>query len=156
MATFKKEPALIIITSGSPQVVHLKQGKRITLGRDKSCNVVLADVASSRRHAEVVPGPDGFYIRDLGSANGVIVNQMKIDNPYLLVHSDRILIGSIVIFFMSIRQEERAGQSDIVGAGFSPALNTPCRNCGASNISIAHFCATCGTPLENPQVIIKG
>src|SRR6266480_419508 len=156
VATFKKEPALIIITSGSPQVVHLKQGKRITLGRDKSCNVVLADVAASRRHAEVVPGPDGFYIRDLGSANGVIVNQMKIDNPYLLVHSDRILIGGIVILFMNIRQEERAGQSDIVGAGFTPALNALCHNCGASNISIARFCVTCGTPLENPQVIIKG
>src|SRR6266480_1188489 len=156
VATFKEDPALIVLVHGSPQVVYLKQGKRITLGRDKACNVVLADVAASRRHAEVVPGPDGFYIRDLGSANGVIVNQMKIDNPYLLVHSDRILIGSIVIFFMSIRQEERAGQSDIVGAGFSPALNTPCRNCGASNISIAHFCATCGTPLENPQMIIKG
>src|SRR6266702_4179974 len=156
VATFKEDPALIVLVHGSPQVVYLKQGRSILLGRDKACNVVLADVAASRRHAEVVPGPDGFYIRDLGSANGVIVNQMKIDNPYLLVHSDRILIGSIVIFFMSIRQEERAGQSDIVGAGFTPALNTPCRNCGASNISIARFCATCGTPLENPQVIIKG
>jgi NADPH-dependent 2,4-dienoyl-CoA reductase/sulfur reductase-like enzyme/pSer/pThr/pTyr-binding forkhead associated (FHA) protein len=156
VATFKKEPALIVIIPGSPQVVHLKQGKRITLGRDKACNIVLADVAASRRHAEVVPGPDGFYIRDLGSANGVIVNQLKIDNPYLLVHSDRIMIGSIVIFYMNIRQEEGAGQSDIVGARLAPALNAPCRNCGASNTSIARFCATCGTPLENPHAVIKG
>ncbi len=156
VATFKEDPALIVLVHGSPQVVYLKQGRSILLGRDKACNVVLADVAASRRHAEVVPGPDGFYIRDLGSANGVIVNQMKIDNPYLLVHSDRIMIGGIVIFYMNIRQEEHAGQSDIVGAGLSPALNAPCHNCGASNISIARFCATCGTPLENPQVIIKG
>ena len=57
VATFKKDPALIIITTGSPQVVHLRQGKRITLGRDKTCNIVLADVAVSRRHAEVVAWP---------------------------------------------------------------------------------------------------
>ena len=156
VATFKEDPALIVLVHGSPKVVYLKQGRSILLGRDKACNVVLADVAASRRHAEVVPGPDGFYIRDLGSANGVIVNQMKIDNPYLLVHSDRIMIGSIVIFFMNIQQGEREAQSYIVGAGLAPALNALCHNCGASNISIARFCATCGTPLENPQVIIKG
>jgi len=66
------------------------------------------------------------------------------------------MIGGTVIFYMNIRQEEHAGEEDIVGAGFAPALNTLCHQCGASNISIARFCATCGTPLNNPQVIIKG
>ncbi len=160
VATFKETPALVIIEHGSPQVVSLIQGKRTTLGRDKACDVVLAEVAASRRHAEVFPGPDGFYIRDLGSANGVIVNQVRIDNPYLLVHGDRILIGGIVIFFMNIRQEERVAQSYIVGAGLAPALNTPampvtCRNCGASNLSIARFCATCGTPLGTSNAVFK-
>jgi len=160
VATFKETPALVIIEHGSPQVVSLLQGKRTTLGRDKACDVVLAEVAASRRHAEVFPGPDGFYIRDLGSANGVIVNQVRIDNPYLLVHGDRILIGGIVIFFMNIRQEGREAQSYIVGAGLAPALNTPampvtCRNCGASNLSIARFCATCGTPLGTSNAVFK-
>jgi NADPH-dependent 2,4-dienoyl-CoA reductase/sulfur reductase-like enzyme/pSer/pThr/pTyr-binding forkhead associated (FHA) protein len=169
VATFKEAPALIVIVYGSPQVVQLKQGGRIMLGRDKACNVVLADVAASRRHAEVFPGPDGFYIRDLGSANGVIVNQMKIDNPYLLVHGDRIEIGGTVIFFMNIRQEERVGA--VVGVGQSVPVqgrngvilseakdlpNVPCRNCGASNISIARFCTICGTSLENPDAVIEG
>ena len=108
VATLKKEPALIIISTGSPHVVHLKQGKRIILGRDKACDIALADVAISRRHAEVVAGPNGFYIRDLGSANGVRVNQIKIDNPYLLAHSDRIMIGGIVIYYMNLQQEDYA------------------------------------------------
>jgi pSer/pThr/pTyr-binding forkhead associated (FHA) protein len=168
VATFKEAPALIVIVFGSPQVVYLKQGIRITFGRDKSCNVVLADAAASRRHAEVFPGPDGFYIRDFGSANGVIVNQMKIDNPYLLVHGDRIEIGGTVIFFMNILQEERAAAVVEVGqrvpvqghnsaslSEVKDSLNAPCRNCGASNISIARFCATCGTPLENPHAVIN-
>src|SRR6266566_2694481 len=107
VATFKETPALIVLVHGSPQVVYLKQGRSILLGRDKTCDVVLADIAASRKHAEVFPGPDGSYIRDLGSANGVIVNQMKIDNPYLLVHGDRIMIGGIILFFMNIQQEAR-------------------------------------------------
>ncbi len=150
VATLKEAPALIVIAHGTPQVVHLKQGRRITLGRDKACDVVLAEIAASRKHAEVFPGPDGFYIRDLGSANGVIVNEVKIDNPYLLVHGDRIMIGGIVIFFMNVRQGER-----IVAVGPSESSPTTCRNCGAPNIRIAHFCATCGMPLENAHAVIR-
>jgi NADPH-dependent 2,4-dienoyl-CoA reductase/sulfur reductase-like enzyme/pSer/pThr/pTyr-binding forkhead associated (FHA) protein len=150
VAALKDAPALIVIAHGIPQVVHLKQGKRITLGRDKTCDIMLAEVAASRRHAEVFPSPDGFYIRDLGSANGVIVNQVKIDNPYLLVHDDRITIGGIVIYFMHVRQEDQQGA--VANAGQTLA----CRNCGASNISIARFCATCGTPLETSNAVIKG
>jgi pSer/pThr/pTyr-binding forkhead associated (FHA) protein len=171
VAALKETPALIVIAHGIPKVVHLKHGKRITLGRDNTCDITLAEVAASRKHAEVFPSPDGFYIRDLGSANGVIVNQVRIDNPYLLVHGDRILIGGIVIFYMDIRQEEPAGaavvvgqrvpvqghegQSYIVGAGLAPALNAPCRNCGASNISRARFCANCGTPVETPNAVFN-
>src|SRR5260370_19732650 len=80
-STPTEAPALIVIVHGTPLAVHLKQGKRSTLGRNKECDVVLPEVAASRLHAEVFPGPDGFYILDLGSANGVIVNQLKIDNP---------------------------------------------------------------------------
>jgi NADPH-dependent 2,4-dienoyl-CoA reductase/sulfur reductase-like enzyme/pSer/pThr/pTyr-binding forkhead associated (FHA) protein len=150
VAALKDTPALIVIAHGIPQVVHLKQGKLITLGRDKTCDIMLAEVAASRKHAEIFPSRDGFYIRDLGSANGVIVNEMKIDNPYLLVHDDRITIGGIVIYFMHVRQEDQQGA--LANAGQTLA----CRNCGASNISIARFCATCGTPLDTPNAVIKG
>jgi NADPH-dependent 2,4-dienoyl-CoA reductase/sulfur reductase-like enzyme/pSer/pThr/pTyr-binding forkhead associated (FHA) protein len=171
VAALKEAPALIVIAEGIPRVVHLIQGKRITLGRGTTCDVVLVDVAASRKHAEVFPSPDGFYIRDLGSANGVIINHMKVDNPYLLAHEDRITIGSIVIYFIDVRQEdhvdviadasqnvpvqERKEQSYIEGAGLSPALNAPCRNCGTLNPSRARFCATCGTPLETSNAVYK-
>ena len=169
VATFKKEPALIIISTGSPHVVHLKQGKRITLGRDKTCDIALADVAISRRHAEVVARPNGFYIRDLGSANGVRVNQIKIDNPYLLAHSDRIMIGGIVIYFMNLQQEDFANalanakqgppaqsHKGIIENDAKDMMNIVCHQCGSSNFSVARFCASCGTPLGNAQMASKG
>ena len=169
VASLKKAPALIIITKGSPHVVHLKQGKRITIGRDKTCDIALADIAISRRHAEVVAGPNGFYIRDLGSANGVHVNQIKIDNPYLLAHSDRIKIGGTVIFHMNLQQEDYAnalasaeqgtpaqGNKGVIASDAKDAVNIVCHQCGASNFSVARFCATCGTPLGNAQMVSKG
>jgi NADPH-dependent 2,4-dienoyl-CoA reductase/sulfur reductase-like enzyme/pSer/pThr/pTyr-binding forkhead associated (FHA) protein len=100
VALLKETPALIVITRGDPQVFQLKPGKRLVMGRDKKNDIVLPEVAASRKHAEVYPGPDGFYIHDLGSSNGVIVNSTKIDNPYRLANSDRITIGSILVYFI--------------------------------------------------------
>ena len=47
------------------------------VGRDPSCDLVLNDPKSSRRHAVVESGPDGLVIRDTGSANGISVNGKK-------------------------------------------------------------------------------
>ena len=175
VATLKESPALIMIptinrgTTGKPEVFHLKQGKRLTLGRDKNNDIILADVAASRLHAEVLHGLDGVYIRDLGSSNGVMVNRTKIDNPYRLAHGDGIAIGSIMLYFIHVAPRFIVGALDEVpgrGHYLSPRQGPPpllgeaaqsyiCRNCGTANTRIARFCASCGAPLENHQVAGK-
>ncbi len=156
VATFKESPALIMISHGKPEVFHLKQSKRLTLGRDKNNDIVLADVAASRLHAEVLHGLDGVYIRDLSSSNGVMVNRTKIDNPYRLAHGDRIAIGSIMLYFIHQRALDEIPER---GHYLSPRQGPPpllgregqssiCRNCGTSNTQIARFCANCGAPLD--------
>ena len=149
VASFKETPALVVITRGTPKVFSLKRGARITLGRDKKNDIVLAEVAASRLHAEVLHAPDGFYIRDLHSSNGVIVNETNIDNPYLLVHGDRIMIGSIIIFYMFIAEEFVETQ----GVALAVEKKTyTCSSCGATNLPTARFCASCGSPLKHENV----
>lgn len=46
------------------------EGRRMTIGRDPSNDVVLDDPNVSRFHAEVVAGDGGAELRDLGSRNG--------------------------------------------------------------------------------------
>jgi pSer/pThr/pTyr-binding forkhead associated (FHA) protein len=122
---------------------------------------VLPEIAASRKHAEVFPGPGGFYIRDLGSSNGVIVNSTRIDNPYLLVHGDRLTIGSIYIYFLDASTEalKDEGIDPVHAIPFASSRladisseNVACPNCGTSNIPIARFCANCGTPLDRVPV----
>jgi NADPH-dependent 2,4-dienoyl-CoA reductase/sulfur reductase-like enzyme/pSer/pThr/pTyr-binding forkhead associated (FHA) protein len=143
VATFKELPVLIMVSQGKPEVFRLKAGRRLKLGRDKNNDIVLADVAASRLHAEVLPGPDGIYIRDRGSSNGVMVNRTRIDNPYRLAHGDRITIGSITIYFIDQREMENRPS----GAQAVPPHT--CNNCGTVNTPIARFCANCGAPLGN-------
>ncbi len=110
VTTFNESPALIVLAGGAargehrpPRVFSLKKGKQIVIGRDKENDIEIADIVVSRHHAEISPGPGGFYVRDLESSNGVIVNQAKIDNPYLLSHGDRIAIGSSMIYYIDLR-----------------------------------------------------
>ena len=146
VATFKELPVLIMVSQGKPEVFRLKAGQRLKLGRDKNNDIVLADVAASRLHAEVLPGPDGIYIRDRGSSNGVMVNRTSIDNPYRLAHGDRITIGGITIYFIDQREMENRP------SGVQAVPPHTCSNCGTVNTPIARFCANCGAPLERASV----
>jgi pSer/pThr/pTyr-binding forkhead associated (FHA) protein len=118
VSTFRAAPALVVLAArasgvggGVPEIFMLEQGKRLVIGREKGNEIALADVVLSRRHAEIFPGPDGFYIRDLESSNGVRVNQTRIGNPYLLAHGDRIEIGSSIIYFIDLRSRLRETES---------------------------------------------
>jgi hypothetical protein len=51
------------------------------LGRAKNmCDLAIKDTNISRKHAAVFKKDNKFYIKDLGSTNGIIYKGMKIDN----------------------------------------------------------------------------
>jgi len=55
----------------------------VTIGSHRSCALVLADPTVSARHAETALRPAGYIVRDLGSKNGVFVNDVRVDQAYL-------------------------------------------------------------------------
>ncbi len=112
VASLKDAAALVLAGQGSPQVFRLAAKQQVQIGRAKENDILLADVTISRKHAEVFAGPDGFYIRDLGSSNGILVNQTKIDNPYRLGHGDRVKIGAVLLHFVDLRAPDAFPASD--------------------------------------------
>lgn len=70
------------------------------IGRQSKCDIQLDDPAVSSKHArllskknEYLEGHDDFYIEDLGSTNGTLVNGKEISQQ-LLKHGDEIQIGN--------------------------------------------------------------
>lgn len=82
--------------SFSGQKLRVPRNKPISMGREASCQLVLASKQVSRKHCEVRLAADGLIIRDLNSANGTKVNGTRIppqqDVP--LKCGDRVEIGS--------------------------------------------------------------
>jgi len=86
----------LLVTDGRRLVVGAGGA---TIGRSRSCDVVLADANVSRRHAEVRPRGGGWTIADLGSTNGVAVNGVRIERAQALRPGDRIEVGTTVLTF---------------------------------------------------------
>jgi pSer/pThr/pTyr-binding forkhead associated (FHA) protein len=56
----------------------------LTIGRDPSCSLAIADPAVSRQHASIEAAPDGVRVVDLGSGNGVWVNNERVKDVVVL------------------------------------------------------------------------
>jgi pSer/pThr/pTyr-binding forkhead associated (FHA) protein len=64
------------------------------VGRSSDCELILDDPLASRRHAVFHATEARLQIEDLGSRNGVKVNQALIDRVAELRHDDVVTIGS--------------------------------------------------------------
>jgi pSer/pThr/pTyr-binding forkhead associated (FHA) protein len=70
-----------------------------TAGRHPESDIFLDDVTVSRRHVEIVTGPDGFRVRDVGSLNGTYLNRERIDEAPL-ANGDELQIGKFKLVFL--------------------------------------------------------
>jgi len=68
----------------------------MVVGRGRSADVVIAEATISRAHAAIGYAADGFFVQDLGSTNGTMVNGTKIDR-HALKPGDRIQMGRLVL-----------------------------------------------------------
>jgi sigma-B regulation protein RsbU (phosphoserine phosphatase) len=67
-------------------------GEIATIGRRGQCTVRLSGQDVSRDHAEIVPEPRGFVLRDKGSRFGTFVNDEPV-TEHVLRHRDQIRLG---------------------------------------------------------------
>ena len=72
----------------------------ITIGRSPDCDFPLDDQNISRRHCLIKRSWDGYTAQDLGSKNGVLVNDKKIEGVKLIKDGDELQIGGIKLTFI--------------------------------------------------------
>ncbi|NMN96228.1 ATP-binding cassette domain-containing protein [Antrihabitans stalactiti] len=66
----------------------------LTIGRTSDNSIVVNDVLASRKHARLLPSPQGLVIEDVGSVNGTFVNGSRVQRS-VLREGDTVTIGNV-------------------------------------------------------------
>jgi len=92
--------------AGGKATEHVLDDAIITLGRDKSCQVVLPQQAVSRSHARITQEGNLFFLEDLGSAYGTQVNGKPLPKgeKRLLRNGDVIVIAQFDVRFDKVAE----------------------------------------------------
>jgi hypothetical protein len=77
-----------------PMVFPPGSGTSFTIGRTQDCDLRIADLSVSRRHAQLDRGEDGWLLSDLGSHNGTRVNGWLVREPVPVRPGDVLQFGS--------------------------------------------------------------
>jgi two-component system cell cycle response regulator len=118
----KEQPACLILIRGTPQGHRFFITEdQMTIGRDPSADLCIADQSISRKHARVTRTEFGVTLEDLGSSNGTSVNGKKLEpgNVVTLAKEDLVKIGNSIVKYLP------AGEIEIIFYGnLNQAANT--------------------------------
>jgi pSer/pThr/pTyr-binding forkhead associated (FHA) protein len=82
----------LLISRGGKVLSRIALGQRTLIGRSEHNDVCLSSPYLSRHHAVIVGTPEGYYLIDLNSVNGVALNGKRIERT-VLCDQDVLAIG---------------------------------------------------------------
>lgn len=88
-----EEYPLLVAQEGPLKGQRWPVSQTIVLGRESSCDVVVADRQISRYHARLTPTPEGVILEDLGSKNGTHHNGVPLSGPVVLQDGDLVSVA---------------------------------------------------------------
>jgi pSer/pThr/pTyr-binding forkhead associated (FHA) protein len=88
----------------------------IVIGRDKQCDLSLADEAVSAQHAHVLFHHGHWWLEDLQSTNGTFLNHEKITIPTVLITGDEFKCGD-TLFRVRIGIDDQPSSSPKLESG---------------------------------------
>ncbi|MHC4549237.1 MAG: FHA domain-containing protein [Planctomycetota bacterium] len=98
---------LRLVTANGSRI-ELDHNRSYVLGRAPDCDVVVGDMACSRRHSRLTVGGErsrGLFIEDLGSRNGTYVNDERIWGRTSIRAGCTIRIGATVYLLVTGDEE---------------------------------------------------
>ena len=108
-----------------PAQLELRPEEPISLGRGLDNTIVLNDKCASKQHAEIYPSQGRWFVRDLGSRNGVKVNGRRVRGEAELPPGARLVLGDIGFRFAVETGLEGTDEFPAAGALEEPAEGAP-------------------------------
>lgn len=108
----------------------------VLVGRSADCDVVITcSKKISRKHCCLVQVDDQFYVRDLGSMNGVWLNGQRVSPEAIMNAGDRLSIGDVEYqFHPNVRVESQPDPEQMPVALADASQQTPVRLKDSENL----------------------
>ena len=94
----------LIPATGNPIDMRPDQTK-VVVGRSVASDIVLDDASISRRHLSIERREDGFFVTDLGSANGSFLDGARFKEELQLHDGAELRIGSVKVKIRIVAEE---------------------------------------------------
>ena len=97
----------LVVAAGSRagQIIPIP-GNRFVIGRADDCNLKPRSELISRYHCEIFLEDGEVFVRDMGSKNGVFLNESQITETRGLKNGDKLTVGPLE-FFLNIITETK-------------------------------------------------
>ena len=113
-----------LIEASSGHIIDISQSET-SIGRAKSCDIVISDASVSRFHAVLSYRASGWMIFDTNSTAGIIVNNKQIEKKAYLNDGDSVILGSSEYIFFSTAVTTR---QHVVPKNSNDSSNKPVKN----------------------------
>jgi pSer/pThr/pTyr-binding forkhead associated (FHA) protein len=87
---------LVVVRGRSSLAAHRLGPGTTTAGRQEGCQLLIRSSQVSRRHCEFFEKQGHLIVKDLGSANGTLVNGKRVEGQRVLAEGDEVSIGGIL------------------------------------------------------------
>src|SRR5512147_1469105 len=108
-------PEIAIQTAGGTRERYPLAKTRVTVGRSRDSDIFLPDQWLSRHHAAIEQRADGYWVNDLRSKNGTLLNGMPIDGWRHLRPGDVITLGEHTLTFVDEQTPEEEDEREPEG-----------------------------------------
>ncbi|MBC8108669.1 MAG: FHA domain-containing protein [Anaerolineae bacterium] len=108
--------ACLVVVEGPATGAHfaLSAHRLVEIGRDEQCTFQIIDPLVSRDHLRIRADGDGKHVAiDAGSANGVLINGVRMVGETALQNGDEITVGATQIVYSDTNYPD--AQSAMIG-----------------------------------------
>ncbi len=92
----RKIPALTLRPLGEDDLAPLRFGAaQVTIGRHPACDCAIDDTTVSAHHARLIYRNNQWWVEDLNSTNGTLLNGQRLITPIVLTSGDTLQFGKV-------------------------------------------------------------
>jgi pSer/pThr/pTyr-binding forkhead associated (FHA) protein len=93
-----RAPTQVVVHDGDgAKTAPVKLREEVEIGRGDRCAIRLQDTYVSQVHARLYPKDGSWYVEDLGSTNGTLLNDHRVQAPVEIHAGDVLKVGKTVL-----------------------------------------------------------